>query len=204
MNGQIVVTISREYGAEGHEIGKALSLRLGVKLYDKDILGLAAQKQGTEKNLINAVDERVAPRFSDPFLLWRMGTTNRNDDLFLAEEAIIRDLAASESCVIVGRLSDYLLRQEPHAIKVAVFAPRDFRIHNIQSKYGLSESVAKAQVRRRDEMRQSYCRYYSGGKWPQAAERDLLLNRATLGIDGCVSVILAAVQARSKALYGGD
>ncbi|MDD4369368.1 MAG: cytidylate kinase-like family protein, partial [Oscillospiraceae bacterium] len=192
------------YGAEGHEIGKALSLKLGVKLYDKDILGLAAQKQGTEKNLINAVDERVAPRFSDPFLLWRMGTKNRNDALFLAEEAIIRDLSATESCVIVGRLSDYLLRHEAHALKVGIFAPKDFRIHNIQSKYHLSEAAAKTQVCRQDEMRHSYCRYYSGGKWPQEAEKDLLLNRATLGIDGCVAVIMAAVAARRKALYGGE
>lgn len=203
MDQRFIVTISRQFGAEGHEIGKVLSQRLNVPLYDKDILGKAAQEHGTEKTYFQDADEKVAQRFFEPYLLLSMGVANKNDQLFDAEAQIIRDLAATKSCVIVGRLSDYLLRSEPRAIKVLVFAPLEFRVRNIQTKYAMSESAAKKMVARMDMARRDYCAYYSNGKWKQDSGKDLLLNRESLGVKGCADILEAAVKAKIELLEAG-
>ncbi len=198
MDKHIIVTISREFGAEGHEIGEVLAEKLGMKLYDKDILGKAARERGLDKTALSDADERVARRFFEPYLMLSMGLVNKNDQLFEMEEQIIRDLAATESCVIIGRLSDYLLRNDPNAIKVLVFAPLEFRVNNIRQKYGMSESAARKMVNRMDMARRDYCAYYSGGKWKQDSGKDILLNRETLGVQGCADILLAAVKTKME------
>ena len=203
MDQRIVVTISREFGAEGHEIGKVLADRLGIPLYDKDILGRAALEKGTEKTFLQDADEKVSERFFEPYLLLSMGIANKNDQLFDVEAQIIRDLAATRSCVIIGRLSDYLLRNEPRAIKSLIFAPLEFRINNIKNKYDMSESAAKKMVTRMDLARRDYCAYYSNGKWKQNSGKDLLLNRETLGVKGCADILQAAVNAKIELLNQG-
>ena len=203
MDQRIVVTISREFGAEGHEIGKVLADRLGIPLYDKDILGRAALEKGTEKTFLQDADEKVSERFFEPYLLLSMGIANKNDQLFDVEAQIIRDLAATRSCVIIGRLSDYLLRNEPRAIKALIFAPLEFRINNIKNKYDMSESAAKKMVTRMDLARRDYCAYYSNGKWKQNSGKDLLLNRETLGVKGCADILQAAVNAKIELLNQG-
>ena len=203
MKNHIVVTISREFGSEGHEIGEVLAERLGVKLYDKDILGKAALEKGTDKFSLHDADEKVAERFYEPYLMLSMGVSNKSDQLFEIEEQIIRDVAASESCVIIGRLSDYLLRNEPHVIKVLIFAPRAFRVENIRAKYSLSEAAARKMVSRMDMARRNYCAYYSNGKWKQDSGKDLFLNRETLKVKGCVDILEAAVRSKREQLYKG-
>ncbi|SBW10715.1 conserved hypothetical protein [uncultured Eubacteriales bacterium] len=203
MDKHIVVTISREFGAEGYEIGKVLADRLGIKLYDKDILGKAAQKKGTEKVSLQDADEKVSERFFEPYLMLSMGLSNKSDQLFEMENSIIRNAAASESCVIVGRLSDYLLRNEPYVIKVLVFAPLEFRVDNIKKKYDMSENAAKKMVSRMDMARKDYCSYYSNGKWKQTSGKDIFLNRETLGVKGCADILEAAVTAKAEQLYAG-
>lgn len=202
MDQHMVVTISREFGAEGHEIGEVLSDRLGIPLYDKDILGKAAEKRGIEKAALRDADERVTERFFAPYLLLGMESSSKSDQLFEVENAIIRNAAASESCVIIGRLSDYLLRSEPYVVKTLIFAPLAFRVGNIQKKYNMSEGAAKKMVRRMDLARKDYCDYYSNGKWKQTSGKDLCLNRETLGVTGCADILEAAVAAKAKQLYG--
>lgn len=196
MEKHIVITISREFGAEGHEIGKVLAERLGINLYDKDILGKAAREKGTEQTFLQDADEKVSNRFFEPYLFISMGIANKSDQLFDAESQIIRDVAASESCIIIGRLSDYLLRNEPYVVKALIFAPLEFRIHNIKTKYNMSEPEAKKMVSRMDLARKNYCAYYSNGKWKQDSGKDLLLNRETLGVTGCANILEAAVKAK--------
>ena len=196
MDKRVVVTISREFGAEGHEIGKVLADRLGIPLYDKDILGRAAKEKGITQTSLQDADEKVSERFFEPYLLLSMGINNKNDQLFAVEEQIIRDVAAIRSCVIVGRLSDFLLRNEPDVIKVLVFAPLEFRVANIKDKYGMTESAAKKMVSRMDMARKNYCAYYSNGKWRQDSGKDILLNRESLGIQGCADILEAAVKAK--------
>jgi len=202
MDGHVVVTICRQFGAEGHEIGKILSDRLGMALYDKDILGKAAESAGVEKGHFRRADEQVVSRFFEPYLLLSMGTVTRNDRLFEAEEQIIRDVAAAGSCVIVGRLSDYLLRKDPNTIKVFVFASMNFRVENIRKKYEISETAAKKLVRQMDEMRRSYYACYSGGNWRQDTGKDLTLDRETFGIGGCTDILEAAVRVKFAAQKG--
>ena len=198
MEKRVVVTISREFGAEGHEIGKVLADRLGIPLYDKDILGKAAKEKGITQTALQDADEKVSERFFEPYLLLSMGINNKNDQLFTVEEQIIRDVAATRSCVIVGRLSDFLLRNDADVMKVLVFAPLEFRVANIKAKYGMTESAAKKMVSRMDMARKNYCAYYSNSKWRQDSGKDIMLNRESLGIKGCADILEAAVKAKME------
>ena len=138
MGKHFVLTISREFGAEGHEIGKVLSERLGVKLYDKELLARAAAKSGVDVNSVCGYDENVERRFMDPYLGNGRINSAQEDKLFHQEAQIMRDLYAKESCIIIGRLSDYVLHDEPDVLSVFIYAPESFRIDNIMKKHHIS------------------------------------------------------------------
>ncbi len=200
MNTHVVVTINRQFGAEGHEIAKVLSDRLNMKLYDKDILGKAALEMGAEKNFFGDVDEKLSSKFLGSYIHLDMNFMNKSDRIFKIEEQLIRDAASSESCVIVGRLSDYLLRKEPNVITVLIHASLKFRIQNIMTKYSMSETAAKKMVRRMDMARRDYYSYYSNGKWKQNKEKDISINREKMGINGCADILETAIIVKKKQL----
>lgn len=199
MKTHIIITIRREFGAEGHEIGAQLSKRLNIDFYDKDILGKAVLKKGTDEVALKNVDESITANninLSFPSL----GFTRKSDLLFKIEREIIRDIAETKSCIIMGRLSDYILRDKDNLLNVYISAPLSFRIENIQDKYNSSESDSKKLVRRMDIMRRDYRNYYSNGKAKLFDDKSILLNRKTFGIEGCVDILEAAVNAKIKAL----
>lgn len=199
METHIIITIRREFGAEGHEIGAQLSKRLNIDFYDKDILGKAVLKKGTDEVALKNVDESITANninLSFPSL----GFTRKSDLLFKIEREIIRDIAETKSCIIMGRLSDYILRDKDNLLNVYISAPLSFRIENIQDKYNSSESDSKKLVRRMDIMRRDYRNYYSNGKAKMFDDKSILLNRKTFGIEGCVDILEAAVNAKIKAL----
>ena len=158
MGKHFVLTISREFGAEGHEIGKVLSERLGVKLYDKELLARAAAKSGVDVNSVCGYDENVERRFMDPYLGNGRINSAQEDKLFHQEAQIMRDLYAKESCIIIGRLSDYVLHDEPDVLSVFIYAPESFRIDNIMKKHHISAKEAKKLVRKMDAARDNYYR----------------------------------------------
>jgi cytidylate kinase len=195
----IVITIRREFGAEGHEIGAQLSRRLGIDFYDKDILGKAVLKKGIDETSFKSVDESITP--SNVNLAFpSFAFTRKSDQLFELEKEVIRDVAELKSCIIIGRLSDYILRDKTNLLNVYISAPLDFRISNIQEKYNSSESESKKLVKRMDFMRRNFRNYYSNGKCKLHENKDILLNRKTFGIDECVDIIEVAVKAKLKQL----
>ena len=187
MKDHYVITICREFGAEGHEIGKQLSMQLNIPLYDKDILAMSAQQLGVSVDRIAGKDERVQKSCFSPYLL--MSDEIPGEKLFHTESDLIRQVAESESCIIVGRLSDYILRNVPHCIKVLISAPFEQRVKIIADKRNLSHDKAARLVREMDAVRNSYYDYYTKGKWTQDSDKDLVLNRRLLDINNCVCVI---------------
>lgn len=123
MDSKLIITIGREFGAEGHEIGKELAQRLGFELYDKDMLALAAQKSGIDINVLASSDESIMGRFLSPYLTIGKLSPSMGDKLFKVQTDIIHNLAAKGSCVIVGRLADYILKDNPNCLKVFIYAP---------------------------------------------------------------------------------
>lgn len=196
MGKHFVVTISREFGAEGHEIGKVLSERLGVKLYDKELLARAATRNGVDVSSVSSYDETVEKRFMEPYL--GVGRSSQEDVLFRQEAQIIRDLYAKESCIIIGRLSDYILHGEPDALSVFIYAPEEFRINNIMNKHHITAKDAKKLVRKMDAARDNYYHFYSMGKWNHKKKKDMILNRETFGVEGCADILEAMIKTKTK------
>ena len=148
MSSKLIITIGREFGAEGHEIGKELADRIGFTLYDKDMLAIAAQKSGIDINVLAHEDESYSGHALSPYLTIGRLSKSMGDKLFRLQTDIIHDLAAKGSCIIVGRLGDYILKDNPNCLKAFIYAPFEKRVEIIKNKHGISEGEAKKLVRR--------------------------------------------------------
>ncbi len=195
---RIVITIAREFGTNGHEMGMILSERLGLPFYDKDILAKAALESGGDYEKLKAADEKVSSRILKPLFGYNGAFGDEEDKLFQAEERIIREVAAKESCIIIGHLSDYILKDDPNCIKVFIYAPFEERVKMIARKYQISEDEARKVVRKMDQYRSNFYTYYSNGKWEHSKGKDLILNRSTISLEGCVEMIAHLVELKTK------
>ena len=193
----VVITIARDYGAEGHEIGKMLSVELGIPLYDNELLVRSATRSGEALDKVAEYDERMAAEFM-AFLPDRADARTVSDKLFKSMAQVIVDLAATRSCIIEGRLSDYLLRHNPNHIAVLVTAPFDERVEIVRAKRGLDRRAGAKLVREMQRGREAFYKRYSAGKWKMTDGKDLVVNRAKLGREGCVDVIAAAYRAKLR------
>ena len=196
MGSKLIITIGREFGAEGHEIGNELAERIGFGLYDKDMLALAAEKSGIDVKVLAPADESYYGHALSPYLTIGRLSPSMGDKLFQLQTEIIRDLAAKGSCIIIGRLAVFILRDNPNCIKVFIYAPFEKRVEIIKNKHDISEGEAKKLVKKMDAARREYYTYYSNGKWDRKEGKDILLNRATFGVKGCVDILEAMAKAR--------
>ena len=194
---KIVITIAREFGTNGHEMGMILSERLGLPFYDKDILTKAAHESGMELEKVQAADEKVNSRILKPIFGYSIGVGEEEDRLFQAEERIIREVS-QESCIIIGHLADYILKDDPECIKVFIYAPFEERVKMIAKKYQISEDEARKVVRKMDQSRSNFYSYYSNGKWEHSKGKDLILNRSTISLEDCVEMIAHLVELKTK------
>ena len=198
MSKRIIITIGREFGSEGHEIGRELADRLGISLYDKDLLAIAAKKSGLPLENLAEAEEKVASTFLMPYIGYGFDVGNTNDKLFLIESQIIRDIASTESCIIIGRLADYVLRDDSDCLKVFIYAPLENRIEIVMKKHNISRDAAAKLVRKMDQARTSYYSYYTNHKWNQKEGKDIMLNRGKFGVTGCVDILEAVARARME------
>ena len=190
----IVITIGREYGSGGRLIAKKLSEEMGITFYDKQLISDVAKKTGFSEHFIrNAEHQRPTNSFLYD-LYTSVQTPSVPDQVFIAQAKVIKEAAARESCVIVGRCADYILRDQPRCLKVFVNAPLDQRIRRAREEYGVQENNLESYVIRQDKARASYYNYFATGRWGQSREYDLCVN-SRIGIDACVTVIRPAAQA---------
>ncbi len=197
--GPVVITIARDFGAEGHEIGKMLAMELGIPLYDNELLVRASLRAGETIDKMAAYDESLAAE-NLAFLPDRYDARSYSDKLFQKMSQVILDLGETESCIIEGRLSDYLLRNDPNHIAVLVTAPLEDRVEIVRAKRGLNKKQGLKLVKKQQKAREAFYRRYSGGKWSMGSGKDLVVNRAKLGREGCVAVIKAAYEAKVNGL----
>ena len=190
----IVITIGREYGSGGRLIAKRLSEEMGITFYDKQLITEVAKKTGFSENFIRDTEHQRPTNSFLYDLYTTVATPSVPDQVFIAQAKVIKAAAARESCVIVGRCADYILREEPHVLKVFVNAPLDQRIKRAREEYGVTEANLESYVIRQDKARASYYNYFAIGRWGQSREYDLCVN-SRIGIDTAVKVIKAAAQA---------
>lgn len=190
----IVITIGREYGSGGRLIAKQLSEEMGITFYDKQLISDVAKKTGFSEHFIrNAEHQRPTNSFLYD-LYTSVQTPSVPDQVFIAQAKVIKEAAAHESCVIVGRCADYILRDLPNCLRVFINAPLDQRIRRAREEYGVQEPNLESYVIRQDKARASYYNYFATGRWGQSREYDLCVN-SRIGIDAAVAVIRAAAQA---------
>ena len=195
----VVITIARDFGAEGHEIGKMLSTELGIPLYDNEILVRASMRAGVTTDQIAAYDESLAAEVA-AFLPDRVDTRSAADKLFKQMEGVILDLGSTQSCIIEGRLADYILRDNPNRIAVLVTAPLDARVEIVRAKRGWDAKKAKKLVKKMQRGREAFYERYSKGKCGLHDNKDLVVNRARFGRQGCVDIIAAAYRTKVAAV----
>ena len=206
MDERTVITIGREFGSGGHEIGMKLAEKLGIKCYDKELLELAAKESGLCEELFASQDEKPTNSFLYSLVMdtYSLGYTNSyvdmpiNQNVFLAQFDAIKKLAERESCVIVGRCADYALEDNPYAVSVFIKASLDERVQRIKRIYELNDSKAADLIQKTDKRRASYYNYYSSKKWGEAKSYNLCIDSGLVGIDGAIDMILKFIELKEK------
>ena len=198
-----IVTIGREFGSAGHEIGAMLAEKLGIPCYDKELLKRAAKESGMCPELFENHDERPTSSFLYNLVMdtYSFGyTTSAYVDMpishkvFLAQFDAIKKLASEGPCVIIGRCADYALHEYPNCIHLFIHAALEDRIRRVMKKYDLSYDKAKDMIQKKDKQRANYYNYFSSKKWGAADSYHLTIDSSILGEEGSVELIMQFIQ----------
>ena len=197
MKNPLIITIGREYGSGGREIGKALAEKLGISFYDKQIISLAAEKSGLSPEFITNNEQRVRSGFMQNLAAsaaYQSGFFSSqylplSETIFISQAQVIRDIAAKERAVIVGRCADYILSGRNNTVNIFIHAPIEDRVRRIMALYQLSEADAMKAIATSDKERGNHYFRYTDRKWGKAQNYDLSINSSLLGIEGTVEML---------------
>ena len=193
-----IITLSRQFGSGGAEIGKKLAASLGIPCYDKHVIQQAAEKSGISKEHFERADEKRTNSFLFSLAAAHYGGSASpvqlediitDDRLFIYTAQAIKEMA-KQPCLIVGRCADDILRDEENLIRIFVYAVRVKRICEL---YDLSEKAAATLIKKTDKKRANYYNFYTSHTWGEAANYDICINSARLGIDGTVDSLRAFI-----------
>ncbi len=198
MKHPVIITIARQFGSGGHEIGRRLAERLGVPCYDKDLLTHAAQQSGLAEEVIAYFDEKPTSSLlytlsTGAYAMNEIGVMNYsmpiNQQVFQAQFDAIRSLAEKGACVFVGRCADYILQDYPHRVSVFIHADLDRRVQRVSEHEGISAQEAKSLVTRNDKKRANYYNFYTGKKWGTASYYDMCINTGAVSYENATQLI---------------
>ena len=202
-----IITIGREYGSGGNEIGELLAKKLGISFYNKELIAVAASQSGISEDLFYQNDESQPGSFIYSLVMGTYpiidGNTIYSDlpmnhKIFLAQFDAIKSIAKKGPCVIVGRCADYVLQDYPKLIKVFITADLDFRAKRAIERDNIPPKKAEDYVKKLDKKRASHYRYYTEKKWGSANNYDICINSNKLGIDGTVNLLLNYIENKQK------
>lgn len=202
-----VITIARGYGSGGRTIGKKLAEALDINYYDRELLRLASDDSGINEDLFGKADEKLKssllykiarniyngeliPPDSDDFV--------SNENLFNYQAKVIRELAETKSCVIVGRCADFVLKDFKNVIRIFVHAPMENCIKNVLDISAISEKEAEKKIISIDKHRAEYYTYFTGREWDNVRNYDICLNSSELGFEKCVELVKAYVEIKER------
>ncbi|MBO7608450.1 MAG: cytidylate kinase-like family protein [Paludibacteraceae bacterium] len=204
MDKNIVISIGRQFGAGGRRVGQALAKELGIAYYDKELIMEAAKEFGFAPVFFEENDEKSAS-FSGNVLQWMesfvtngLGSKNylSQDTLFEMQSEVVRKVAEKHSCVIVGRCSDYVLRDYPNCVSVFLHSSDEDRIQRIQERSGLTVEEAIAKMRMEDKKRAAYYNFYSSKTWGESATYTLSVDVSSIGVEQTVQLIIFYLRQR--------
>ncbi len=198
-----IITIGRQFGSGGREIGEKVAAHFGIRFYDKELLTRAAKESGFCEEMLANHDERPTNSFLYNLVMdtYSFGYNASSfvdmpisQKVFLAQFDTIKKIAGEGPCVIVGRCADYALSDWDNCLNLFIYADEKARIRRVSQKYELNEAKARDMMLKKDKQRQSYYNYYSSGKWGRADSYDLCINSSVLGAEGTVKLICQYVQ----------
>lgn len=201
---KIIITIARQYGSGGREIGERVAEGLGIPIYDKELITDAAAKGSLNAEVIKNADESAANSLLYTLAMGSnvLGTTMHfgykmplNDKLFILQSEVIKERAADGSCVIIGRCADYVLRDEPNVLRLFIYGDLDHREERVKLRHPeLKSSQIIDVINKTDKRRSSYYNFYTGNKWGKYDNYDMAINSSTLGIEGTAQLIIACAR----------
>jgi cytidylate kinase len=193
-----VITIARGYGSGGKTMGKILAEELGIHFYDRELLRLASDDSGINEDLFGRADEQL-----NTSLLFKIARKEykgqlippdsedfvSNDNLFNYQAKVIKEIAKQESCVIVGRCADYILKDTDNVVKIFIHASLTDCVARLEGMFSLPKKEIEKKVLATDKRRAEYYKYYTGRNWEDAKNYDLCLNSQQLGFDKCLQIV---------------
>ena len=194
----IVITIAREYGSGGRYVGRLIADKLGIKFYDKDLIIRLADETGLSEEYIENSEQK-----QDGIAILNNGYyfgLNNADELFIKEIEIIKELADKESCVIVGRCSDFILKDRENVIKVFVYSDIESKLKRTTKFYGLDREKAEKEIKRIDKLRGNHYKYYTEKDWTSPSNYDICINSDVLGVEKTADFICEMVKAKEVIL----
>lgn len=189
---KFVITVSREYGSGGRYVGRLIADKLGIKFYDKDLIVKLAEKTGlTEEYIENNEEQR------DPLSIlnngFYAGLTN-SDELFIRESELIKEFASKESCVIIGRCADFILKDKKNVLKVFISGTMKDKVKRATKIYGIDERDAEKEINRINKLRANHYKHYTGNEWLEASNYDICINSDLYGVEKTADIICDLVK----------
>lgn len=197
-----VITIARSYGSGGRTLGKLLAKELGINFYDRELIRIASEDSGINEALFGALDEKVKkpifgsstnvykgqllPPESDGFV--------SDDNLFNCQAKSIKEIAEKESCVIIGRCADYILKDNPNVIRLYFYAPEEDCIHRVQEQNGGTRKDIIKKIEKINKYRSDYYRYHTGKDWTDTQNYDFCLNTSSMSYEKLIKTVKAYIE----------
>lgn len=195
---KMVITIAREFGSGGHEIGGMVAKKLGISFYDRELIDLSASEGGLTPDYVKEHEQKLANSLM--FNLYEQNYAYVNDEmppldvLFMVQSKVIRDISQKESCVIVGRCADFILKDQSNCLNVFIHAEKRYRIRRIINKYSIDPNMAEKELEKTDRDRINYCEHYTHRVWGKSTDYNLTIDSSFFGIEKSAMMIIEAVQ----------
>ena len=208
-----VVTIGREFGSGGREIGELLAAKLGFTFYSERLAAKASEATGIDEEFFRKADEKQKNSFWYMFAMSNLlsddldtalGLLPTNEKLFIEQTKVIEDLAETENCVIVGRCSNYILKENPNALHVFIYSNMYSKMRRIMERQNMNEVQAKKHILKIEKERKVYYNYYTECSWGDKADYDICLDSSRFTKEEIVDILFDIVQKRIKALNGTE
>lgn len=193
-NNHLIINVGRQFGSGGRLVAMSLGKKLGIPVYDQELISKAAEQSGFSKEIFARSDERRNLLALSSFIVdvGRFGSADNyvsDNQLFVIQSNVIRSIAEKGPAIFIGRCSDYILRDKP-CLDVFITAPDEVRIRRVAERMNVSESQAESLIRKKDRTRETYYNYFTFGNWGVASNYDLCVDSSKLGIDGTADMII--------------
>ena len=194
-----VITIARQFGSGGRDVAKLLSEKMGIHFYDRELIALAAKESGLSESLFEGIEEKPTNSLLYSLVMgiqsgrgtyYRYGDVLNSDSVFRIQSQVIRDLASKGPCVIVGRCSDYILREQPNLINVFIHADKDWRVQRIMQRHQLKEKEAENLITKTDKRRSSFYNFYTNKVWGNVNNYHLAIDTSKVGLEHAADLII--------------